>query len=248
MALAPGGEPDTVVELPDDDPSGLGWLPDGRLLVVAMQTRRVLRLDDDGLVEVADLTPHAPFHCNDMVVDGRGNAYVGNFGWDFHGGGEPRTTTVVHAAPGGEARVAADELGFPNGMVITPDDRTLVVAESMGACLTAFTIEADGSLADRRLWADLRPAAPDGICLDADGAIWVASPGTNEAMRVAEGGEILERVPTGDRMAIACALGGADRRTLFLCTATAVDADECLARLDARIEATEVDIPGAGWP
>ena len=112
--------------------------------------------------------------------------------------------------------MVADDLAFPNGMVVTPDGATLVVAESMGACLTAFSIEADGSLSDRRVWADLRPAAPDGICLDEDGAIWVASPGSNEALRVAERGEVLERVPTGDRMAIACALGGDDRRTLYI--------------------------------
>ena len=248
VALAPGGEPEVVVEWPDDDLSGLGWLPDGRLLVVAMRTRRLMLHQDGGLEEVADLTPHAPFHCNDMVVDSRGSAYVGNFGWDHFGGEEPRNTTLVLVTPDGTARVVADDLAFPNGMVVTPDGGTLVVAESMGARLTAFAIAPDGSLSGRRVWADLRPAAPDGICLDAEGAIWVASPGTNEAMRVAEGGEVLDRVGTGGRMAIACALGGDDRRTLFVCTAHAADPETCLERMDARIERTRWRSPPPAGP
>jgi sugar lactone lactonase YvrE len=141
----------------------------------------------------------------------------------------------------------ADDLAFPNGCVITPDGRTLIVAESFGTRLTAFTIAPDGSLGDRRVWAQLAGVAPDGICLDADGAVWVASPLTSEVLRVRDGGAIVERIPTGDP-AIACMLGGPARRTLFVLVSSSFDRDTCLARCDARVETVEVEIPGAGWP
>jgi sugar lactone lactonase YvrE len=229
-------------------PSGLGWLPDGRLLVVSMNDRRLLRREATGrLVTHADLAPLAPAACNDMVVDGAGRAYVGNFGFDFEHGEKPRTTCVVRVDPDGRASVAAEEMRFPNGSVITPDGRTLVVGESFGNCLTAFSIGADGSLSARREWAKLEGATPDGICLDAENAIWVASPMSNELLRVREGGAVAERIPTG-RPAIACMLGGPERRTLFALTADSFRAEEALARRSARVEIVGVDVPGAGFP
>jgi len=229
-------------------PSGLGWLPDGRLLVVSMNDRCLLRREPSGALALhADLAALAPGACNDMVVDGAGRAFVGNFGFDFEHGEKPRTTCVVRVDPDGSARVAADELRFPNGSVITPDGRTLVVGESFGNCLTAFTIGPDGSLSGRREWARLEGATPDGICLDAENAIWVASPLSNELLRVREGGAVAERIPTG-RPAIACMLGGPDRRTLFALTADGFRAEETLRSRSARVEIVRVDVPGAGFP
>jgi sugar lactone lactonase YvrE len=229
-------------------PSGLGWLPDGRLLVVSMEDRRLLRREANGaLVTHADLAALAPAACNDMVVDGAGRAYVGNFGFDFEHGEKPRTTCVVRVDPDGRAQIAAAELRFPNGSVITPDGRTLVVGESFGNCLTAFSIAKDGSLSGRREWAKLDGATPDGICLDAENAIWVASPMSNEVLRVREGGAVAERIPTG-RPAIACMLGGPERRTLFVLTADSFRAEEALASRSARVELTRVGVPGAGFP
>ncbi len=245
------------------EPSGLGWLPDGRLLVVSMQDRRLLRLDPDGLHEVADLSKLATFHCNDMVVDAKGRAYVGNFGFDLHAGPpvaidgdavaeitEKATfhkAEIVRVDPDGSARVVADDLSFPNGTVITPDGRTLVVGESFAARLTAFDVAADGSLSNRRVWAKLEKAVPDGICLDAEGAIWVASPVSAEVLRVHEGGHVSQRIQVATQ-AFACMLGGADRRTLFICTALDSQPDACRAKRGGRIEMVRVDAPGAGLP
>lgn len=237
----------TVAGVPNQ-PSGLGWLPDGRMLVVSMTDRRVLRQEPDGaLVEHADLSDLAPWHCNDMVVDARGGAYVGNFGFDMYGGGAPRPTNIVYVAPDGAARSVADELGFPNGMVITPDGATLVVGESFGGRLTGFSIGADGSLTGRRTFAQLDGAVPDGICLDAQGAVWSACPISNRVLRVADGGEVLAEIPI-DRGAFACALGGADGRTLFVCTAATHDPSEAPGLRSGRIEAVTVEVPGAAPP
>ena len=241
----------TTVELEvPGQPSGLGWRPDGTMLVVSMTDRRLLAVHDGRVEEVADLSDVAPFHCNDMVVDARGNAYVGNFGFDLHDpDADQRTTTLVLVTVDGEVRVVADELFFPNGCVITPDGGTLVVGESFTGALTAFTIDDDGSLHDRREWARVRGAVPDGICLDAEGAIWIASPISHQVLRVAEGGEVLAEIRTSDeRQPFACMLGGADRRTLYVCTA--LDSEPAAARRDrlGRIEAIEVDVAGAGLP
>jgi sugar lactone lactonase YvrE len=246
LAVDLAGRVETIVAVPGE-PSGLGWLPDGRLLVVSMKDRRLLRLDPSGLVEHADLSPFATFHCNDMLVDARGRAYVGNFGFDLHGKAPVAPANLVLVQPDGRAEVAAEGLLFPNGTVLTPDGRTLIVGESFGARLTAFDVDGDGRLAKRRVWAPLPGGAvPDGVCLDAEGAVWVASPTSNEFLRVREGGEVAARLPV-DRSAIACMLGGPQRRTLFLCTSRAHDPAETGAR-EARIEIVEVDVPGAGWP
>jgi sugar lactone lactonase YvrE len=243
------GEIEVVVEVPGQ-PSGLGWRPDGTMLVVSMVDRRLLAVCDGRTEEVADLSALAPFHCNDMVVDARGNAYVGNFGFDLHDSDADQcTTNLVLVTPDGDARVVADELFFPNGCVITPDGATLVVGESFSGFLTAFTIAEDGSLHDRREWARVRGAVPDGICLDAHGAIWLASPISHQILRVAEGGEVLDEVRTNDeRQPFACMLGGPDRRTLYVCTAIDSEPVGARAARAGRIEAVEVDVPGAGLP
>ena len=236
------GQAEIVLELADM-PAGLGWLPDGRMLLVSMFERSLLRLDPGGLVRVADLSDLAPFHCNDMVVDGTGRAYVGNFGFDIDGGAEPTSTTLVCVEPDGEAWVVADQLLFPNGSVITDGGHTLVVAESFGQRLSAYTIEPDGSLSNPRVWADLRPNVPDGICVDADGAIWVADPINHGVMRVLQGAGPVDWIPTG-RRAYACVLGGADGRSLFVCTGASSNPARTLQDRTGRIEVVRVDVPG----
>jgi sugar lactone lactonase YvrE len=228
-------------------PSGLGWLPDGRMLIVSMEDRRLLRYDGRSLETHADLSGLAAHEINDMVVDGEGRAYVSQFGFDFHHRGEFAKTEILLVQPDGRARAAAGELAFPNGMVITPDGATLIVGESFAARLTAFDVTADGSLDNRRVFAKLEGAVPDGICLDAEGCVWVASPPSRECLRVREGGEILERVRT-EMQSIACMLGGSDRRTLHVLTAESTDPEECAQKRSARVETVEVDVPGAGWP
>jgi sugar lactone lactonase YvrE len=248
LALDPaGGVVEEIVRV-EQQPSGLGWTPDGRMLIVSMLDRRLLQFDGrDGLSEVADLSTLASFHCNDMVVDLEGRAYVGNFGFDLDAGEPPRPATLVAVAPDGTASVAAEEMRFPNGSVITPDGRTLIVGESVAGCLTAFTIEPDGALSERRLWAQLVGATPDGICLDAEGAIWLACPLTNRCLRVAEGGTILEEIAT-DRPAFACMLGGDDRRTLYICTSEMGLPSDTVAKRPGRIQSRGVDVPGVGLP
>jgi sugar lactone lactonase YvrE len=248
LAIDPeDGQPEEICHVPNW-PSGLGWLPDGRLLVVSMTDRRVLRLDDGQLTEHADLGALAAWHCNDMVVDADGRAYVGNFGFDlFAEGAEPTTTALVVVEPDGTASVGATGLGFPNGSVITPDGATLIVAESFGRRLTAFTRHPDGTLHDQRIWADLGDGVPDGICLDAEGAIWYADPLAGEAVRVAEGGQVLDRVAT-DRGCFACMLGGPDRTTLFLLTAGTSEPEEAARQLSGQVVTVPVDVAGVGWP
>ncbi|HEY5011756.1 MAG TPA: SMP-30/gluconolactonase/LRE family protein [Acidimicrobiia bacterium] len=252
LAVDPAGRVEEIVRV-EAQPSGLGWTPDGRLLIVSMLDRRLLRLDrpaSDGgptLTEVADLSALATFHCNDMVVSAAGRAYVGNFGFDLDGGGGFRPAAVIAVEPDGTARVAADEMRFPNGSVITPDGRTLIVGESYAGCLTAFDVEPDGSLTGRREWAKLSGATPDGICLDAEGAIWIACPLSNRCLRVREGGEILEEIATG-APTFACMLGGEDRRTLHICTSEMGLASDTVAQRPGRVLTREVDVAGAGLP
>ncbi|MDQ1511852.1 MAG: hypothetical protein QOG50_3696 [Actinomycetota bacterium] len=247
IRMDPSGKAETLVEVPEQ-PSGLGWLPDGRMLIVSMLDRRVLRLEDGQLVEHADLSALATGECNDMVVDSNGRAYVGNFGFDMYGGEEARETCIILVEPDGAVRVAADGIAFPNGSVITEDGGTLIVGESYAGRLTAFTITADGGLSRRRLFAQLQGAVPDGICLDAEGAVWVACPLTGRVLRVRDGGEVLDEIKVTNDFAFACMLGGDDRRTLYMCTAASSDPKETLRLRSGRIEAIEVDVPGAGLP
>jgi sugar lactone lactonase YvrE len=200
-------------------PSGLGWLPDGRLLFVSMLDQRVMRREPDGtIVEHADLVGIATGPCNDMVVGPQGTAYVGNFGFDFEAGAPPAAATLAIVWADGTVTAAADDLRFPNGSVITAGGSTLIVGESMADRFTAFTITADRGLAKRRVWAEVPGMAPDGCTIDADGAIWFADAVGRQVVRVREGGEITDRVPTPDNV-YACMLGGSDGRTLFALTA-----------------------------
>src|SRR5262245_21796079 len=216
LAIDGDGRAELIVEVPNR-PSGLGWLPDGRLLVVSMTDRKLMRLDSGGLVEHADLGGIATGDCNDMVVDAEGRAYVGNFGYDFAAGEKLRPAKLALVAADGAVSVAADDLAFPNGTVITPDRSTLILGETFGRCLTAFDIAPDGSLSNRRLWADLGNVTPDGICLDEANGVWVADPTNSQCVRVIEGGEVTDTIPT-DQGCFACMLGGDDRRTLHLIT------------------------------
>jgi sugar lactone lactonase YvrE len=246
-AVDPDGKDEILLDLGERQPSGLGWLPDGRMLVVSMVDRRLLRLDSEGLVEHADLSGLATFHCNDMVSDAQGRCYVGNFGFDLEARATPVPAVLVRVDPDGSARVAASDLMFPNGAVITPDGHTLVVGETFASRLTAFDVDPDGTLSKRRVWAQLEGAVPDGICLDAEGQIWVASPTSGEVLRVAEGGGVSARVAV-QTQAFACMLGGAAGRTLFICTAESSGTDETKQARAGRIEFVEVDVPRAGLP
>jgi sugar lactone lactonase YvrE len=232
-SAAPDGTVRVEVEF-DDQPSGLGWLPDGRLLFVAMTSQRVMRREADGqMVQHADLKGLAKFHANDMVVDARGNALVGCFGFDLdafiaeHGQaalfspeGAPRAP-IMHVTQDGQASIASPEQRFPNGMAIVDGGKTLIAAETFMPGLTAFDLAADGTLSNRRVWAslaDAMPLVPDGICADSEGAIWCANALAKECVRVGQGGKILERVETSMN-AFACALGGPDGRSLVIATA-----------------------------
>ena len=262
MSVVPGRDPQEVVTVPAQ-PSGLGWLPDGRMLVVSMRDRKVLRQEQSGeLVEHADLSGVATGHVNDMVVAPSGIAYAGNFGFDLMAGEPATLTPLARIDPDGTVSVASEPLMFPNGSAITPDGSTLVISESFGNRLSAFPIAADGSLGPRRNWATFGPAptstdvaevmagaafAPDGMCLDADGASWVADAVGNRVARVAEGGEILEEIATGEGC-YACMLGGDDGRTLFLCVAPDFHEDARAAAREGRILAAKVDVPHAGTP
>jgi sugar lactone lactonase YvrE len=242
----------------DDRPSGLGWLPDGSMLVVSMTKRQVLRRTADGQIAVhADLNGVAGFHCNDMVVDAAGRAYVGNFGFDLDAEISARgipsvladhpTAKLAWVASDGTVSVAAEGMHFPNGPVITPDGKTLIIGETLGAVLTAFDIGADGALSNRRVWASTAPRIPDGIALDAAGAVWIANPVAPECVRFAEGGDVLEVIETG-QPCYACMLGGDDGRTLFMLTARSSDAHQAAEEATGKLLIAHVDHARAGWP
>jgi sugar lactone lactonase YvrE len=261
VAIAPDGTTETVAEVPGA-PSGLGWLPDGALLVVSMLDTKLLRVQDGATVVHADLSAHSDPQSNDMVVDAAGRAYVSTI--DFTASAEMPATNLVRVDADGSVSVAADGLLFPNGSVITPDGSTLIVAESWGERLTAFDLEPDGSLANRREWAGFgspqaagtpgQPAqwscAPDGITLDAEGAVWVADAANKRAVRVREGGELLEELRAGDLDVIACTLGGDDGHSLFLCVTPdfRLPPEEAARLGSARILTCRVDVPHAGRP
>lgn len=240
------GHLETVVEVPQR-PSGLGWRPDGTLLVVSMLDRRLLRVDGGKTHVVADLSTLATGPCNDMVVDAAGAAYVGNFGFDRHRGEAERTTCLARVDADGRVTRVADDLHFPNGTVITPDGGTLIVAETLAHRLTAFDIADDGALSNRRVHATLPGCFPDGICLDAEGAVWVADARQNRVLRVRPDGTLDRTLATGQNGAFACMLGGPDRRTLFVLTNTG-SGPAMAEKTDGRIEMYRVDVPGAGLP
>jgi sugar lactone lactonase YvrE len=253
------GDDRAELEVPGE-PAGLGWMPDGRMLVVSRKQRIVLRLEADGrLVEHGDLKPTATYHGNDMVVDRAGRAYVGNFGFDLDRfmtergqvaqvkPARPPTASLVRIDPDGSAHVAAEDLHFPNGMVITPDGRTLIVAETLAGRLSGFDLDHSGELRGRREWATLPRCAPDGICLDAEGRVWVANAMSPECVLVAEGGDVVDRVSTS-QACFACMLGGADRRTLYLMTAPSGTESAVSTVRSGRIEQARVAVGGAGLP
>jgi sugar lactone lactonase YvrE len=245
------GKVDVVATL-DGEPSGLGWLPDGRMLIVSMEDRRVLRREPDGsLVEHADLSPLSRYQINDMVVDGRGHAFVGQMGYDLHGGDGAAGLTpaaLLRVDPDGSTHEAAEGMRVANGMAVANDDRTLVVAESAGKALAAFDIADDGTLSNRRVWAEL-PDYPDGMCIDAEDGVWFACPVSDRFIRVVEGGEVTDEIPVPGRHAIACALGGAGGRTLLMLTApTLGDPEASREAMGARIETTQVAVPGCERP
>lgn len=243
------GDGATMVVAEHNSPlSGIGWLPDGRLLVVAMDGL-VLRLDPSGLEVHADVTALARHGINDMIVHPEGWAWVGQFGYDRHAGATPAPSALIRVDPDGAASVAADDMMVANGMAITPDGRTLIVAESAGRKLTTFAIGPHGELTDRSVFAEL-PHAPDGMCLDAEGAVWAACVTASRYARVLPGGAIAETVEfEPPRRTVACVLGDADRRTLYMLTAdTLGEADQSRELMSARVEQVRVDVPGAGLP
>jgi sugar lactone lactonase YvrE len=254
FSVSPDGERRTEVDF-DGEPAGLGWLPDGRLLINSRLDRAILRREPDGsLVRHGDLTPWATWHANDMVVADNGQAYAGNFGFDldglYDGSVQPSaicSTSLVRVDPDGTSHEAAADLAFPNGTVITADGGTLIIAESMGNRITAFDRQDDGTLTGRREWAALPGVAPDGICLCADGTVWVANALGTECLRVAEGGDILERVATSQGC-FACMLGGEDRLTLYLVTAESSDAAKARVARNGALEQARTSVPGAGLP
>jgi sugar lactone lactonase YvrE len=240
-----------------NQPSGLGWLPDGDLLYVSMTDQLVMRRHDDANSLFADISPYCGFWANDMVVASSGFAYVGNFGFDLDVmlrdvgpagmmATPPPTTNLVVLDPTGAVIQVVPDMAFPNGSVVTSDGATLIVAETMAFRLSAFDIEFDGTLANRRVWAQLDFVAADGVCLDADGHLWVANALTTQCLRVKEGGEIVDVVDTSLH-AFACALGGANGNQLFIMTAPTSDRFKIAEITDATIEAVDVDVPGADW-
>lgn len=264
FTLTAAGERETVLEV-EHQPSGLGWMADGSLLIASMKDHKLLRRTPDGEVSLhADLTEFCAGHLNDLVVDSEGRAYVGNFGFDLMGMGDPKPADLVRVDADGSATVAAEGLLFPNGSVITPDGRTLIVGETAACRYTAFTIESDGELTDRRVWAQVAPApeittfaetlpkiqfGPDGCTLDADGMIWAADEVGARCARVAEGGEIVDEIKAPEGLGIfACALGGDDGRTMLMCAAPDfLESNRAEAR-DAVLLTTRVETPHAGLP
>jgi len=254
FSASPDGERRVEVDF-EGEPAGLGWLPDGRLLINSRLDRAVMRREPDGtIVHHGDLMPWATWHANDLVVAANGQAYAGNFGFDLDGlyDGTVATSAIAPASlvrvdPDGTSCEAVADLAFPNGTVITEDGATLVIAESMGGRLTAFDREQDGTLTNRREWAALSGVAPDGICLCADGSIWVSNAFAPECVRVAEGGEVLERVVTSMNC-YACMLGDDDRRTLYMITAVDSDANKRRVTREGAIEKARTTVPGAGLP
>jgi sugar lactone lactonase YvrE len=234
----------TTLPLPGHCPSGLGFRPDGSLLIASTEDRKVLRYDGETVMEIADLTPLVPADLGDMVIDDAGRAYIGSQA--SSGGG-----VIVRLDPDDSATVVAEDLDFPNGMVITPDRKTLIVAESIGRRLTAFTIDgpgAPGALGDRRVFADGLDGPPDGIALDAEGGVWTSMTLAHQFERIVAGGAVTDRIDMGERVAIACALGGPERRILFLLSSIDAYPQRLVGTRLSRLDAVQVATPGAGLP
>jgi sugar lactone lactonase YvrE len=259
--LETDGSVSTVCEVPGQ-PSGLGFNPAGELMISSMLDHRVLVLRDGELVELADLSADQGGPGNDMLVDARGRAYVGNFGSDVDAGEPERATTLVLVDPDGSVRVVAEGLEFPNGMAITADGRQLLVGESLACRVSAFDLAEDGSLSNRQAWAEFEPRpatftfadamsdaagiVPDGLCLDADDGMWVANSGGNDVVRVLRGGEVTDRIDLGDHAAYACMLGGPDGRSLFICVGGLFGTYDRATAQAGELWVTEVDVPGPG--
>jgi sugar lactone lactonase YvrE len=248
IAVDLDGHHDVMLQAPSF-PCCVDWLPDGRLLVVSAREGRLLRQEPDGsLVTHGDLGVSAPPPGNELVVDGRGNAYVNGGGFDLMAGESFAPGVIALVTPDCSSRLVADGIAFPNGMLVTPDNMSLIVAESYGNKLTAFEIEEDGSLSNRRVWAELGDGVPDGICLDAEGAVWYGDVPNRRCVRVSEGGEVLETIEL-DRGCFACALGGSDRRTLFM-IATAWKGPRAMFTepRTGQVLTADAPAPGIGWP
>jgi sugar lactone lactonase YvrE len=230
----------TTLPLPGHSPAGLGFRPDGSLLIASTEHRQVLRYDGETVVAIADLTDLVPAGLGDMVVDDAGRAYIGS---QAREGG-----VIVRLDPNDSVAVVAEDLDFPNGMVITADREALIVAESTGRRLTSFTIGADGALSDRRVFAAGLDGPPDGIALDAEGGVWTSMTLAHQFERIVEGGEVTDRIDMGERVAIACALGGPERRTLFLLSSTDAYPQRLVGTRLSQLDAVLVDTPGAGLP
>ncbi len=240
------GNSQLIAEL-SDLPGGLGWLPDGRLLVVSMCQRQLLVLEQEELKLFSDLSKYASFHCNDLLVDQQGRSYVGNFGYDLHAGATLSTAEIIMVSAEGHPQTVSSEVVFPNGMVVTADGNTLIVAETFASRLSSFSIQADGTLGKRELWADLGEALPDGICLDQENCIWVACPNTGDVIRVDKGGRVTDTIKAIGN-AYACMLGGDERNKLFVLSSETDDPEEAVRMRSGRIEWVEVKTPGAGLP
>jgi sugar lactone lactonase YvrE len=264
LAVDADGQQEVMMHV-EGQPSGLGWLPDGSMLVVSMKDHRVLRQHPGGEIsEHADLTDQCGGHLNDLVVDKDGRAYVGDFGFDLMAGGQPARTSLKRVDPDGTVTVVAEDLAFPNGMIVTPDGLTLYVGETAASRYTAFAIREDGGLGERRVLFQLDPEppmgsfdemiaglgyAPDGCCLDADGHIWSADALGQRCLRISPNGEILDEVRPPDGLGVfACMLGGADGSTLLLCSAPDFGEHSRAGRRAAVLFTTEVDVPHAGRP
>jgi sugar lactone lactonase YvrE len=247
LSLAPSGECEQHAKFEDDTPCGLGILPDGRIVVLTMFRKRLMTYADGQLSLYADLSGIAIGTIDDMIVDGLGRAYVGDLGFDLPPPSDRGSVgRIILVMPDGETRVVADGLRFPNGIAVSADNGRLVVAEMDGACLAEYDIEADGSLKFRRRFGNMK--SPDGICLDHDEAVWVASFDEDAFIRVNRDGRELHRIEVPGRRAIACVLGGPERRTLFCLTAATSPEELRQRRSSARIDVVDVEIPGAGCP
>ncbi len=230
----------TTVPVPGHTPTGLGFRPDGSLLIASAEDRQVLHYDGDTITTLADLSDRVPANLGDMVIDANGGSYIGS---QAYTGG-----VIVRVDPDARVHTVAEDLDFPNGMVITADGGTLIVAESMGRRLTAFTLGADGGLHDRRIFADTLDGPPDGIALDAAGGVWTSMTLAHQFERITEGGTVTHRIDIGDRAAIACTLGGPQRRTLFLLSSTDAYPKRLIGTRESRLDMVTVEIPGAGLP